>query len=114
MYDYDIEVKVQSPQWKRLVHSNLKVLLTVGVVHDEFMPQGRTVNKQCYLEVMRRLHQKRDTHQQTHYCLCFRFETKNKAVITPQPLYSTDLAPGDIFPFRKLQTLMKRTAFCYD
>ena len=33
------------------------------VVHHEFLPQGRTVNKEYYLEVMRRLrqaiHQKR-------------------------------------------------------
>ena len=28
-----------------------------GVVHHEFLPQGRTVNKECYLKVMRRLHE---------------------------------------------------------
>jgi len=26
-----------------------------GVVHHEFLPQGRTVNKEYYLEVMQRL-----------------------------------------------------------
>ena len=36
--------------------SNVKVLLTVffdyhGVVHQEFLPQGLTVNKEYYLEV---------------------------------------------------------------
>ena len=44
----------------RQVPSNVKVLLTVffycnDVVHNEFLPQGRTVNKEYYLEVMRRL-----------------------------------------------------------
>ena len=44
----------------RQVRSNVKVLLTVffdyhDVVHQEFLPQGRTVNKEYYLEVMRRL-----------------------------------------------------------
>ena len=43
----------------RQVRLNVKVLLTVffdyhGVVHQEFLPQGPTVNKEYYLEVMRR------------------------------------------------------------
>jgi len=70
IYGYDVETKAQSSQWKspgeprpkkaRQVRSNVKVLLTVffdyhGVVHREFLPQGRTINKKYYLEVMRRL-----------------------------------------------------------
>ena len=54
LYDYDIETKVQSYQWKpseeprpknaRQVQPNVKVLLTVffncnGVMHHEFLPQ---------------------------------------------------------------------------
>ena len=53
VYGYDIEIKVQSSQWKlpeeprlknaRQVRSNVKVLLTVffdcnGVVHHRFLP----------------------------------------------------------------------------
>ena len=70
MYGCDIETKAQSFQWKRpaetrpkkahQVWSNVKVLLTGfldcnGVVHPEFLPQGRTVNKEYYLEVMSQL-----------------------------------------------------------
>ncbi|UYV66819.1 hypothetical protein LAZ67_4002984 [Cordylochernes scorpioides] len=70
VYGYDVETKVQSSQWKllheprpkkaRQVRSNVKVLLTVffdcrGVVHHEFLPQGRKVNKEYYLQVMRNL-----------------------------------------------------------
>ncbi|XP_011859147.1 PREDICTED: putative uncharacterized protein FLJ37770 [Vollenhovia emeryi] len=59
VYGYDVETKAQSSQWKlpheprpkkaRQVRSNVKVLLTVffdcrGVVHHEFLSQGRTVN----------------------------------------------------------------------
>ncbi|UYV83955.1 hypothetical protein LAZ67_X000694 [Cordylochernes scorpioides] len=70
VYGYDVETKAQSSQWKlpheprpkkaRQVRSNVKVLLTVffdcrGVVHHEFLPQGRTVNKKYYLQVMRNL-----------------------------------------------------------
>ena len=41
----------------RQVRSHVKVMLTVffdseGVVHYEFLPQGRTVSKEYYLEVM--------------------------------------------------------------
>ena len=48
------------PKKARKVRSNLKVFLTVyfdcnGVVHPEFLPQDCTVNKEYYLEVMRRL-----------------------------------------------------------
>ncbi|UYV61748.1 K02A2.6-like [Cordylochernes scorpioides] len=70
VYGYDVEIKAQSSQWKlpyeprpkkaRQVRSNVKVLLTVffdcrGVVHHELLPQGRTVNKEYYLQVMRNL-----------------------------------------------------------
>ena len=70
VYGYDVETKAQSSQWKtpeepipkkaRQVRSTVKVLLIVffdyrGVVHQEFLPQGRTVNKEYYLKVMRRL-----------------------------------------------------------
>ncbi|UYV60923.1 hypothetical protein LAZ67_1002852 [Cordylochernes scorpioides] len=70
VYGYDVETKAQSSQWKlpheprpkkaRQVRSNVKVLLTVffdcrGMVHHEFLPQGRTVNKEYYLQVMRNL-----------------------------------------------------------
>ncbi|UYV78960.1 hypothetical protein LAZ67_17000504 [Cordylochernes scorpioides] len=96
VYGYDAETKAQSSQWKlpheprpkkaRQVRSNVKVLLTVffdcrGVVHHEFLPQGRTVNKEYYLQVMRNLREairqkrpdlwKNDTITPllTHHCL---------------------------------------------
>ena len=62
VYGYDIETKILYSQWKHPeeprpkshVRWNVKVLLTVffdcnGVVHHEFLPQGRTVNKDCNL-----------------------------------------------------------------
>ncbi|XP_068620627.1 histone-lysine N-methyltransferase SETMAR-like [Battus philenor] len=67
VYGYDVETKAQSSQWKlpheqRLkkalqVRSTVKVLLTVffdcrGVVHHKFLPHGRTVNKEYYLQAM--------------------------------------------------------------
>ena len=70
MYGYDIEIKAKSSKWKLpeelrtkkalQVRSNLKDLLSVffdynGEVHHKFLPQGRTANKEYYLEVMHRL-----------------------------------------------------------
>ncbi|UYV75166.1 hypothetical protein LAZ67_12002717 [Cordylochernes scorpioides] len=125
VYGYDVETKAQSSQWKlpheprpkkaRQVRSNVKVLLTVffdcrGVVHHEFLPQGRTVNKEYYLQVMRNLReairQKRPDlwknknwllhhdNAPAHTSLLVRdFLAKNNTLMMPQPPYSPDLAP---------------------
>jgi hypothetical protein len=68
VYGYNVETKAQSSQWMskgsprpkkvRQVWSN--VMLTVffdseGVVHHAFLPQGKTVTKEYYLEVFMRL-----------------------------------------------------------
>ena len=70
MYGYDIETRAHLSQWKlpeeprqkksRQIRSNTKVFLTVffhynAVVYHEFLPQGRTANKEYYLEDIRRL-----------------------------------------------------------
>ena len=67
VYGYDVEIKALCSQWNlsdepkpkkaREVRSNVKVLLTGfidynGVVVHEFLPKGRTVNKEYYKEVM--------------------------------------------------------------
>lgn len=106
-----------------------RVLLTVffdcrGVVHYEFLPQGRTVNKEYYLQVMRNLReairQKRPDlwknknwllhhdNAPAHTSLLVReFLAKNNTLIMPQPPYSPDLAPCDFFLFPKLKRPMK-------
>ena len=43
--------------------------------------------------------------------LVLEFLVKNKTVIMPQPLYSTDLVPADFFLFPKLKELMKGKRF---
>ena len=143
VYGYDVETKAQSSQWKhtesprpikaRQVQSNVKVLITVffdyhGVVHQEFLPQGRTVNKEYYLEVMRRLRkailEKRPElwknnswllhhdNAPAHSSLLVRnFLAKNNTVIIPQPPYSPDLAPYDFFVFPRLERPMKGRRF---
>ncbi|XP_022239456.1 histone-lysine N-methyltransferase SETMAR-like [Limulus polyphemus] len=70
VYGYDPETKSQSSQWKhstsprpkkaRQVRSNVNMMLTVffdsrGVVHHEYAPQGQTITKEYYRDVLRRL-----------------------------------------------------------
>ncbi|UYV71433.1 hypothetical protein LAZ67_8003173 [Cordylochernes scorpioides] len=139
VYGYDVETKAQSSQWKlpheprpkeaRQVRSNVKVLLTVffdcrGVVNHEFLPQGRTVNKEYYLQVMRNLREAirqklpdlwknknwllHHDNAPAHTSLLVRdFLAKNNTLMMPQPPYSPDLAPCDFFLFPKLKRPMK-------
>ncbi|UYV80856.1 HADH [Cordylochernes scorpioides] len=118
VYGYDVETKAQSSQWKlpheprpkkaRQVRSNVKVLLTVffdcrGMVHHEFLPQGRTVNKEYYLQVMRNL---REAIRQKRPDL---WKNKNWLLhYDNAPAHTTQhLAPCDFFLFPKLKRPMK-------
>ncbi|UYV79128.1 hypothetical protein LAZ67_17001194 [Cordylochernes scorpioides] len=139
VYGYDVETKAQSSQWKlpheprpkkaRQVRSNVKVLLTVffdcrGVVHHEFLPQGRTANKEYYLQVMRNfreaIRQKRPDlwknknwllqhdNAPAHTSLLVRdFLAKNNTLMMPQPPYSPELAPCVFILFPKQKKPMK-------
>ena len=117
------------PKKARQVRSNVKVLLRVfsdcrGVVHLEFLPQGRTVNKEYYLQVIRNLReairQKRPDlwknknwllhhdNARAHTSLLVRkFLAKNNTLMMMQPPYSPDLAPCDFFLFPRLKRPMK-------
>ncbi|UYV68238.1 hypothetical protein LAZ67_5003570 [Cordylochernes scorpioides] len=81
-----------------------------GVVHHEFLPQSRTVNKEYYLQVMRNLREAirqkrpdlwknknwllRHDNAPAHTSLLVRaFLAKNNTLMMPQPPYSPDLAP---------------------
>ncbi|UYV72783.1 CLCN3 [Cordylochernes scorpioides] len=114
VYGYDLSHEPR-PKKASQVRSNVKVLLTVffdcrGVVHHEFFPQGRTLNKDYYLQVMRNLReairQKRPDllknknwllhhdNAPAHTSLLVRdFLDKNNTLMMPQPPYSPDLAP---------------------
>ncbi|UYV62143.1 hypothetical protein LAZ67_1007985 [Cordylochernes scorpioides] len=95
-----------------------------GLVHHELLPQGRTVNKEYYLQVMRNLReairQKRPDlwknknwllhydNAPAHTSLLVRdFLAKNNTLMMPQPPYSPDLAPCDFLLFPKLKRPMK-------
>lgn len=139
VYGYDIETKAQSSEWRTQsegrpkkalqVRSKVKVLLTVfydynGIVHKEFLPPGKTVNKEYYKSVMIRLREAirkkrpnlwRDQSWILHHDnapahashLVSDFLAKNNTTVLAQPPYSPDLAPCDFFLFPKLKKSMK-------
>jgi len=70
VYENDTQSRHQASEWKasneprlkkpRRFQSKNKAILTIfmdynGIVHHEFLPEGQTVNKEYYLDVMRRL-----------------------------------------------------------
>jgi histone-lysine N-methyltransferase SETMAR len=123
-----------SPQPKKAcqVRSHVKVKLTVffyseGVVHYEFLPQGRTINEyylevlQCLCEALRKkgpgawrqnrwMLQHDNTPSHSSFLVCD-FLAKHATTVLPQPPYSPDLAPADYFLFPKFKSTLKGHRF---
>ena len=139
VYGYDPETKFQSSQWKHLeslqpkkaqqVRSNVKVMLTCffyscGIVHHKYAPEGQTINKEYYLQVLCRLCETVQRKQpdmwaaknfQLHHDsapahsahVIHAFLAKNSMPLVRQAPYSPDLAPRDFWRFPKLKTILK-------
>jgi hypothetical protein len=100
---------------------NVTKVRVLCIVHKEFMPQGQTVNKQYYREVLERLrkrvHHVRPETADTRCCivtmLCHtaismtEFLTKRGIPVVLQPPYTPDLSPCDFFLFLKLNFTSK-------
>ena len=97
-----------------------------GVDHKEFVPQGQTVNKQYYCEVLeqlrKRVHHVRpeiaDTwmlHHDNAPCHTAisvnEFLAKKSISVVPQPPHLPDLSPCDFFLFTKLKFHLKGRQF---
>jgi hypothetical protein len=143
VYGYDPETKVQSSQWKhslsprpkkaQWLRSKVKVLLTVlfdyrGIVHYIYAPEGQTINKELYLEVIRHLHDavrcKRpdlwaSRNWRLHHDnapahsphLSQSFLAKHGIPVVRQAPYSPDMAPYDFWLFPKLKRPLKGSRF---
>jgi hypothetical protein len=130
IYGYEPETKQQSSQWKspnsprpkkeRQVKSKVKSMLIIffdfkGIVHEEFVLAGQTVNSAYYCDVLRRMHEnvrrlRPELWQQKNWLLhhntpshtsLFTREllTKNNMTVIPHPPYSLDLVRCDFSPF---------------
>ena len=101
-----------------------------GIVHHEYAPEGQTINKEYYLEVLRRLRaavQKkrpdmwRAKNFQLHHDnapahsahVIQDFLAKNGMPLVRQAPYSPDLAPCDFWLFPTLKTLLKESGFSH-
>jgi hypothetical protein len=98
------------------------------VVNHEFLHQGQTVNRWCYLEVLklptenvrRKISQLwrnsswflHHYNPLAHASLLIRdFLTSTNTTVLPQRPYSPDLAPGDFFLFPKLKSTFRGRRF---
>lgn len=143
VYQYHTETSQQASEWRaknepkpkraRQSHSKVKVMLTVfcdcrGVVHHEFLPTGQTVNKEYYLQVMRRLREavrkKRPElwinnswilhhdNAPSHTAFIIRdFLIKHQTKTIPQAPYSPDMSPCDFFLFPRLKSSLRGHRF---
>ena len=99
-----------------------------GIVHQEFVPSGMTVNADFYCDVLRRLREnvrrKRAQKWRNQNLIIHNdnvpahrsfkvslFLAKNNMTLIPHPPYSPDLAPCDFFLFPKLKLRMKGQTF---
>ncbi|UYV66870.1 hypothetical protein LAZ67_4003188 [Cordylochernes scorpioides] len=140
-FQYDPETKAQSSEWHtpasprpkkaRMSKSRVKTMLIVffdkrGLIHKEFVPQGKTVNAEFYKEVLRRLHkavkQKRQDlaqrwrlhHDNAPAHTAFfvtSYLTRIGVEVLPQPPYSPDMIPPDFFLVPKVKRCLKGHRF---
>jgi hypothetical protein len=101
----------------------------MGIVHYEFIPEGKTVKKEMYSDILRRLkdavRRKRpekwrinswfllhDNAPAYRPLLAKDFLAKNNVTTLENPPYSSDLAPGDFCLFPPLKSTLKERGFC--
>ena len=117
------------------VCSNVKVMLTCfsffysrGIMHHEYTPEGQTINKEYYLQVLRCLRKAvyrkgpdmwaaknfqlhHDNAQAYSAHVIHAFLAKNNMSLVRQASYSPDLAPCNFWLFPKLKTILKERRF---
>jgi hypothetical protein len=113
--------------------SNIKSMLVIffdcgGIVHQEFIPPGQTVNRHYYLEVSKRLRErvrrKRSERWRNQDWLLHhdsapahtvfsvqRFSAAKNMAVVPHPPYSPDMAPCDFFLFPRVKSELKGCRF---
>ncbi|UYV74035.1 hypothetical protein LAZ67_11001900 [Cordylochernes scorpioides] len=136
-FQYDPETKAQSSEWHTsasprpkkamMSKSRVETMLIVffdkrGLIHKEFVTQGKTVNAEFYKEVLRRLHKAAQDHAQLwrlHHdnapahtaFLVTSYLTRIGVEVLPQPPYSPDMSPPDFFLFLKVKRCLKGNRF---
>ncbi|KAJ4428902.1 hypothetical protein ANN_25896 [Periplaneta americana] len=142
-YLYDPVPKRQSSEWKSKTSprkqkfprdtSKGKVMLEVffdsqGLIHHEFIPEGHTVTKELYVEILRRLRdavrrKRPEKWVENNWLLMHDNSPAHRAIIVKNflarhnitaldhPPYSPDLSPPDYFLFPRLKSHLKGQRF---
>jgi len=124
-----------SPRLKKLQFQKFRVksMLVIffdwqGVIHNEFVPEGETINAVYYKGVMERLlnrirrvrpgmcesgdwfllHDNAPSHNAT---IIKQFLAQQKVTVLDHPSYSPDLVPADYFLFQKVKSHLKGRLF---
>lgn len=137
---YDPELKMQSTEYKhknsphqkkiRTEKSTKKVMLSVfwdskGVVLQEYLPKGTTINLERYIETLKKLKKRLKRVRPHHPVYLLQHDNArphtsnatNEAIerlgfhVLPHPPYSPDLAPSDFYLFRHLKKVLKGTRY---
>ena len=143
IFQYDPETKKQSMHWKslqsprkkkaRMSKSKFKAMMIVffdirGVICIDWVPEGQTVNKVYYKNVLTTLRERvrrrrpdiwknaswilYHDNAPAHNALSVkRYLAKNNIPVMEHPPYSPDLAPCDFFLFLKIKSALKGTRF---
>ncbi|KAJ4446075.1 hypothetical protein ANN_12767 [Periplaneta americana] len=102
--------------------------LTLGLMHHEFIPEGRTVTKELYVETLRRLwdavrRKRPEKWVENNWFLMHDNAPAHRAIIVKNflarhnitaldhPPYSPDLSPPDYFLFPRLKSHLKGRRF---
>ena len=139
--EYDPETKRQSREWHianspcpkktRMSKFKIKSMLicffdSQGIVHKEFVPPGQTVNQTFYREVLERFRERvarvrtgiaRTWMLYHDNAPCHTTDSINEFLaeknipVFPQPPYSPDLSPCELFLFPRLKNYLKRHHF---
>jgi hypothetical protein len=113
-------------QIKSEIHAHYFWFDSMGVVHKEFMPPGQNVNQTFYQQVLGRFRNRvvrvcyetantwflHHGNAPRHTSIAVReFLAQNNITTLPQPLYSPELAPCNLFLFPKLKPTSKDIIF---
>ncbi len=136
MYAYNPTRKQQSCTWLEVGEQRHEKLMLVafwdsrGVVHREFVPQGRAVNAWLYRNILCRMRESvRRRHRDLWHNCCqqfwlqhdnaaahrslmvWRFCEQTNIKLVPHPPYSPDLAPSDFFLFARIKKELRGVCF---
>ena len=132
MKDQSSQGKTPGSPYLKKSHRKIKTTSTMffdweGIVHHQYTPPGRTMNKKYYFSVLHWLRDAIDetatvmgnwwlaasSWQCTHSFIMSRAEflAKYQIIQVTQPLYSLDLVPCDFWLFPKLKSPLKGKRF---